>query len=206
MGIQEQAFINGEGNAWYHRNKYKPHDELMIPLLIRNEVVPSGILELGCSDGWRLEALRKHFGDVRCHGIEPSQDAVKKGNSKPGINVWEGTAAEMSQATNYNLIIVGFCLYVTSPGEVSRVVANIDRCLWEGGHLVIHDFDPDHVHRVKYEHEEGIFSYKMDWSKLWLAIPNYELVEKIKPTGDTAMWLLRKKSMEETWPLEELIR
>lgn len=204
MGTQEQAFVNGEGNAWYHRNKHKERKDLMVPMLIRNEVAPGRVLELGCSDGWRLELFKKSFSDVTCYGIEPSQDAVKRSQRRDGITVWEGTAADMRRDTNYNLIIVGFCLYVTSPGEVSQVVCNIDRSLWEGGHLIIHDFDPDHVHRVKYEHEDDIYSYKMDWSKLWLAIPNYELLEKIKPDEDTAIWLLRKRTVDETWPLEEL--
>src|SRR5262249_17406472 len=98
------------------------------------------------------------------------------------------------------------CLYVTDPSELSGVVARADRALEVDGYLVIHDFDPDHHHRVRYEHREGLFSWKMDYSELWLAYPQYQLIDKVKPDNDTAIWLLRKNSIDDTWPVEVLVR
>jgi N-acylneuraminate cytidylyltransferase len=208
VSFQEKAFVNGEGNAWYHRNKHKSRRDAVLPLLIKHDVRPSSVMEFGCSDGWRLNGIKQHFQGVTCYGVDPSRDAINDGRARHGdITLYEGTAALAQQDTRvFSLMIFGFCLYVTDPSELSGVVARADRALDVGGHLVIHDFDSDHPHRVKYEHKEGLFSWKMDYSKLWLANPQYKLIDKVKPDKDTAVWLLRKNSIDDMWPVEELVR
>jgi hypothetical protein len=201
MGQQEDAFLNGEANAWYHRNKNKHRDDEILPILKSLQIVPEEVIEFGCGDGWRLSGIKKAFPDATCWGLDPSRDAVYAGGVKhPDINIRNGVASGF-WAMNGDLMIFGFCLYVTDPTELFRTAFHSDYALVDGGHLIIHDFDPEYPHKVPYHHAPGLFSYKMDYSKLWLANPAYSLVVKNTFDDGTAVWVL-KKDTNAGWPEE----
>lgn len=201
MGRQESEFLNGEGDQWHARNKDKPYDNS------RNEIIacaipePSSILEIGCGDGRYLADLQNLY-DCKCVGLEPSDAAIISGRKEhPGLTFICGTASYRFLLKEYDLVIYGFCLYLCDRSSLSNIVWVGDGALKNGGHLVIHDFDPDHPHRVPYHHMEGLFSYKQDHSKLWLANPAYSLVIKAKMNDGTALWVL-KKDIAAGWPMD----
>lgn len=203
MGYQENIFLNGEGNAWYHRNKNKQRPDEILPILIKLAIKPLDVAEFGCGDGWRLAGIKHAFPSATCWGLDPSKDAIHAGSLKyPDINLREGVASGF-WAMKYDLVIFGFCLYVTDPLELFRVTFHSDYALFNHGHIIIHDFDPDHAHKVTYHHEPGLFSWKMDYSKLWLANPAYSLVHKEVISDGTAIWVL-KKDIAAGWPEEQL--
>lgn len=178
---QSDVFLSGEGDAWFHRNKAKlgkrdPVSDLLglLPL-----IRPKRVLEVGCANGWRLKKLQATYG-CRVSGIDTSADAVAEavenglddvchGKFGPGLHAWLGGT--------FDMIIFGFCLYVTEPRDWFKMVAESDRLLADGGHLVIHDTlggdSATGYYAVPYSHKEGLLSYHVDFAELWNGHPWY---------------------------------
>lgn len=176
---QAQSFLGGEGDQWHQRNRESPMNPSILAAL---EVLsPKKVLEIGCGTGRYLEALRGHWG-ADCTGIDPSADAIMYGRHLyPRLTLKQGTAEDMSleymNHRHYDLVIFGFCLYLLDRSDLFWTVAYADAILNAGGHIAIHDFHPGEEPRVvPYHHRPGLYSYKMDYSSLWLANPAYRLV------------------------------
>lgn len=199
MGKQENIFAESEGDAWFARNFWKMQDQIKddpVLAIIREHLSPvwNGV-EFGCSNGWRLNEL-DHQGWITqmAFGIDPSLAAIANGTPRfPDLILRRGTMTSHPLGANsVQLVIYGFCLYVCDPEELCEVVTQGDNILEDGGHLIIHDFDAEFPHSVPNKHVEGLMTYKMDWSRLWLANPAYKLVAKRVITDGTAVWLLKK--------------
>jgi len=204
MGVQSQAFMNGEANAMHHRNKHKKRPDEIVPLLEELSINPTDAIEFGCGDGRRLALIRDRYPHARLIGADPSRDAIYSASQKHStIKFVQETCAQNHNWDQYDLIIFGFCLYLCDRHEIQGIAANANSMLQDGGYLIIHDFDPEHAHKVPYEHEEGLFSYKMDHSKLWLSNPAYTLLKKVTYADETAVWVL-KKDVEAGWPIQTL--
>ncbi len=194
---QSDAFLSGEGDAWFQRNRDKlgkrdPVSDLLglLPL-----IRPKRVLEIGCSNGWRLKKLREKYG-CRVSGIDTSGDAVAEatasgledichGKFGPGPHAWLGGT--------FDMIIFGFCLYVTEPRDWFKVVAESDRLLADGGHLIIHDFVPPNRPFAKpYEHKTGALSYHVDFVSLWCGHPWYQEYDSAENGDDERVTILRK--------------
>lgn len=78
---QNMIFQNGEGDQWYERNKEKliPKDDFVCRMIENIGVYPQRIVELGCSNGYRLEYLRKKY-HATCYGYDISKEAIKAGS------------------------------------------------------------------------------------------------------------------------------
>jgi len=203
MGKQEDIFAEGEGDAWFSRNFWKMQDEeAHDPVFaMMKQSMPSthigAILEFGCSNGWRLEKLREYYGWTCC-GLDPSAGAIANGKARfPEIHLDRGTVTgHPFTSDNFGLVIYGFCLYVCDPEEHFEIATQGNNILKDGGYIIIHDFDPEFPHSVPNKHVDGLMTYKMDWSKLWLANPAYKLVAKNAMPDGTAVWLLQKNQKE----------
>lgn len=207
MGKQETIFLNSEGDAWHDRNKEKPFSSLTDPVIQeikhRLTITHCDILEIGCGQGRRIGRLQQETSGF-CMGIDPSPLAIGTAlEHTAGVDFIIGGAADLPKDWHFHLIIYGFCLYVCDREDLQKIASNGDDILQYNGHIIIHDFDPDYPHKVPYHHVPGLFSYKMDYSKLWLANPAYSLVTKTKLGDGTAVWVL-KKDIEAGWPLEQL--
>ncbi len=208
MGKQETEFLKSEGDAWFERNKDKLWEEINDPVLasIKDNglhISNINIVEFGSGRGHRLGVLELISG-ARCVGIEPSDDAnLAAMKFWPKVRFIKGTANERHLSPTSDLVIYGFCLYLCDRESLSSIVSAGDLALQDGGHLIIHDFDPEYPHKVPYHHKDGLFSYKMDYSKLWLANPAYSLVSKTTIPDGTAVWVL-KKDIAAGWPEEKL--
>src|SRR5262249_15784093 len=156
---------------WYARNFLNlvdPNDPITKLVYEITDNQPRGwdVLEYGCANGWRLHGINNMIPS-RCRGVDPSKQAIKDGQIKyPGIRLEVGTV--MKEFDDIDIMIYGFCLYLADRHKLSHIAGIGDAGLADGGHLIIHDFDPDHAHMVKYHHRIGLFSHKMDYSKLWL--------------------------------------
>lgn len=195
---QSQIFLESEGRAWYERNKDKlaPKDDPVCDLIKRAGIAPNNVVEFGCANGWRLDRLSHEYG-CNVYGVDPYSRWP---------NVIEGTAADAIPASwnnKFDLVIYGFCLYLVDREDLFKVVWNGDRILQDGGYLVIHDFFPTENHKRKYKHCEGLFSYKMDHSNLWLANPTYNLCGISGIDSDGVAVVILKKNIEKGWPLRE---
>lgn len=206
MGEQSEAFLRGEGNAWYHRNKTKKREDEVIPILMELGIEPRSVLEIGCSDGRRLAVMQHYYPSAKLKGIDPSEDAIYAANKKTsGIVFCKDTANDVTgSGAEYDLVIFGFCLYLVDRDALTKMVRNVDYMLEEWGHIIIHDFDPSHPHKIRYEHDPSFFSYKMDHSALFLCNPTFRLIKKVVFPDQTAIWVIQKISTEEAYPEEEL--
>ena len=84
---QKNIFLDHEANAWYERNK-KHYDNIdgksgVLDYILKTNYIRSceNILEVGCSNGYHLNLISKHF-NAKGYGIEPSSTAIDIGKNK----------------------------------------------------------------------------------------------------------------------------
>lgn len=182
---QRDVFLASEGNAYFSRNDHAhdPGGDPVLRAMDAMQLKPADVLEIGCADGWRLEAMRAR-GIRNCTGLDPSGEAVAAGRQRfPQLRLEQGTADSLPfAAAAFDVIVFGFCLYLVDRADLFRVVSEADRTLREGGSVLIYDFDPPAPCRNPYRHRPGIYSYKMSYEKLFCANPAYVLTYKAQTT------------------------
>jgi len=179
MSSQKETFINSEADEWFNRNadscsSGKPEAHVPLKVMKEVELHPNRVLEIGCGNGVRLEQVRQAF-DCECYGIDPSSKAIQDGGDRfPHLHLSEGTAETLPfEDDAFDTIIFGFCLYLCDRKDLFRIAFEADRCLRDGGTLVVIDFQPPFPYRNRYSHREGIYSYKMNYGKMFLWNPAY---------------------------------
>lgn len=202
MVKQKDVFLSGEGDAWFERNRarlglYDPVTEL----IQREGIRPKCVLEVGCANGWRLAKLRDLY-DCEVFGVEPSMKAAMEAATLR-VPVHQMTASTLPVRNGgFDMIIYGFCLYLTDPDDWLMIAAEGDRALATGGHIVIHDFGwVRKPYGRRYEHNDKITAYHVDFSQLWLSHPAYERIAD-GPTSaqDDCVRILRKQHRMEVLP------
>lgn len=183
---QKDAFLAYEADNWYLRNRaaeYIPENDVVIKVLKEYAAEPTNTLEIGCSTGYRLYAISKNFIGAQVTGIEPSQEAITYGKEKyPEVNFVTGTADDMSalKTATFDLVIIGFVLYVVDRDILFKVIAETDRVLKDGGILMIVDFFSEKPARNPYEHIKDIdaYSFKQNYEETFIASKLYHLLDK----------------------------
>jgi ubiquinone/menaquinone biosynthesis C-methylase UbiE len=176
---QKDIFSSVEGNMFYERNKTKlkcSDDDPIIQGIAHLELYPKKILEIGCSNGWRLNLLNKIYKSY-CWGIDPSADAIKQGKKEfKEVNLEKGTADALPYENQmFDMIIFGFCLYLCDRSDLFKIAYETDRVLMDLGNIIILDFHPAFQYRNPYTHHAGLYSYKMNYSNMFLWNPAYVL-------------------------------
>lgn len=185
---QSKIFLESEGNNWFERNKLTVNSKMSHHgiEIIKRTLAPykkniNNILEIGCSNGAKLEDLCKFFSATGS-GIDPSAAAIKNGNATlatHNIQLQVSTASNLSyKDSTFDLVYFGFCLYLTDRNELFKAVAEADRVLKNGGFLAMLDFDPAQRHKRAYHHKAGLFSYKTSYADFFMAGGHYYLVAK----------------------------
>ena len=177
MHFQRDAFLQSEGDAWFDRNaaRLDGSDDPVLKAIEQLQIAASDALEIGCSNGWRLDKLSQR--GVACSGVDPSEKAVLTGSER--INLKVGTADHLPFADrSFDLVIFGFCLYLIDPALHFRCVAEADRVLAESGFLIIYDFMTPRPYYNDYVHLSGVHAHKMQFSNYFLANPAYSLVHR----------------------------
>jgi SAM-dependent methyltransferase len=179
---QKHIFLESEGDAWFARNQQHLRaldQDIVLSTLREVGVAPKSVLEIGCANGYRVASICKEFGATGC-GIDPSAMAVTDGRCRyPSLSLGVGTADRLPFAEGqFDLVIFGFCLYLVDPRLHLRCVAEADRVLADGGLLAIYDFIEPIPFQNKYVHREGVRSYKMEFSRYFLASPAYRLLRR----------------------------
>lgn len=199
---QTERLLEREADQWLERNRANLGQRDPITDMIHETgLKPKSVLEIGCSNGWRLKKLRDEFG-CEVAGVEPSEMGVDEAWEN-GINVLRGTADKLFFRDNqFDLIIFGFCLYFCEPQDLFRIVAESDRVLKDNSYLMIWDFISPKPFKRVYSHDKEVWSYHHEPSKLWLAHPGYHKAhEKFYPHNFEAVTLLYKH-METAFPAE----
>ncbi|WP_148316845.1 class I SAM-dependent methyltransferase [Achromobacter xylosoxidans] len=186
QSTQKSVFTSGqEGDRYFSRNEgiyaaMVDADELSIPNSVYASYIRAGdaVLEIGSSSGTNLDALRRATGCAG-FGIDPSAKAISSGSAlHPGLNLSVGTADKLEFPDHsFDFILFGFCLYLVDRDLLSRVVAEADRCLKDGGFLGITDFAPDVPTKRPYAHRSGVFTHKYQYERMFTAFPHFSVVE-----------------------------
>lgn len=185
MKTQKEIFKASEGDQWYIRNKEtyentKNENDIIIQSLLQIEIFPKKILEIGCSNGSRLNNYYKIFS-AECFGIDPSIMAIENGTQEyPNIKLKVGTADLLPFEDNkFDMIIFGFSLYLCDRKDLFKIAFEADRCLSNKGNIIIKDFHPPFPYKNFYKHEVDIYSFKMNYSKLFSWNPIYNEIFSI---------------------------
>ncbi len=210
---QTNEFLSGEGDKWLKRNRKKlnpANDPILLTIESLAGFPKKGkCLEIGCSNGWRLKELHKRY-DMYTWGADPSQEAIEEAKGTKGIVDAKVTTARNVRKyfpRNFDVVIYGFCLYLCEREDLFLSIASGDDVLKEGGLMIVHDFDTSYPCKNPYHHKAGLWSYKQDYAKMFLANPAYsQLFAKEFPETHnrprTKVSIMRK-SIERGWPLCE---
>ena len=181
MQSQKTAFLVSEGDAYFDRNpkQIDCDKEPIIASMNDLGIKPSSILEIGSSSGARLNCIQKLSG-AECHGVDPSAKAVEYGRAHyPNINLLQGSADNLAfPGGRFDLVIFGFCLYLCDPSDYFRIAQEADRVLRDKGFLIIKDFTSAVPLKGTYNHLPGVFSHKLDWTKMFVWNPAYRLLSR----------------------------
>ena len=94
------------------------------------------------------------------------------------IHLQEGISSRLPYNENeFDVVMIGFSLYVTPRVMISDTILEINRVLKQGGFIILTDFDtPLRCRRVNV-HNKEMFVYKENYAELFLSM-GYSLVEK----------------------------
>lgn len=208
---QKDRFLEAEGDAWFERNRvsvsqrdYESND-LVARAVLRCLALESHIrrpdsnrnkiLEIGCGEGSRLAWLKENsLSD--CYGIDPSKRAISEAREK-GVRAEVGTADSLPFSDNFfDIVIFGFCLYLCDRDDLFTVAREANRVLKGSSWVIIQDFFSNSDFRNHYAHSEGIYSFKMDYRKLFDWHPNYSCIshevfshDALRFTDDKGEWV-----------------
>ncbi|PKP60155.1 MAG: class I SAM-dependent methyltransferase [Candidatus Altiarchaeales archaeon HGW-Altiarchaeales-2] len=185
MKTQDEIFKEFEGDGWFDRNKDKigakesVSSDLPIKLIDLYNLKPKKCLEIGCSNGWRLDEIYKRI-NCECIGIEPSKKAVDEGRKKfKNIQFFNSTADSIPlDDASVDLLIINFVFHWVDRKTLLKTVYEIDRILKDKGYLIIGDFYPDYPTKVKYHHlpDENIFTFKQNYTDIFISTSCYKMI------------------------------
>ena len=181
---QDNVFLNSEGDNWFKRNMNglegaQDHD-FVINLIQLYNITPKNVLEIGASNGWRLNEINRIY-DCNCIAVEPSELAIEAGKEKyPDIEFHRAVANELpfDNDRKFDLVIINFVFHWIGREQLFKSVSEIDRVISDSGFLIIGDFMPDSPNKVKYHHikDEGVWTYKQDYTRLFTSSNIYKLI------------------------------
>lgn len=124
----------------------------------------------------------KDILDCSISGIEPSSDAVSEGNRMFFNNenvLIKGTSDQLPyDDESVDVVLFGVSLFWIGRKYLFRSIFEADRILKEGGYLLITDFDTTIPFKRVNSHNKDAWTFKMNYSKLYLSNPQYYLIEK----------------------------
>lgn len=183
---EERFFLKSEADAWYKRNEHalvpaKRTGDIPLTIIRRHKLTPKGVLEVGSSNGWRLEALRKYQPRASYVGVDPSRAAIQEGKKRfPKLSFHRGVASALPIKKVFDLVLIIFVLHWVSREKLFASLCEIDRAVAEGGYLLVSDFLPRKSFRNRYHHlKGGVYTWKMDYGALFEATGNYRKVERL---------------------------
>lgn len=212
--MQSQIFAEREGDQWFARNRSNGHAldaavDFPLRLISMFRLRPTSVLEVGACNGARLARLADLYSSSVV-AVEPSSRAIADGlNRFPGVEFVQATADAIPMERTFDLVIVHFVFHWVGRPELLKAVAEVDRLLADGGHLIIGDFHPNAPTKVRYHHlpQEQVYTYKQNYAAIFLALGMYVQLGMIG--GDhahpgspasaeshdrIATWLLQKQS------------
>lgn len=202
---QKDIFLSSEGNAWFDRNhdcikaienwEFDPIVRAVTCFDVFDSAKPKKLLEVGCGNGQRLRWLKQNQS-IECYGVDPSTKAIVAAQGL-GIDAREGTADCLEFPNEiFDYVCFGFCLYLCDRDDLFRIAMEAHRVLKKQSWLIIHDFYAKVPTKRPYHHKEGIYSFKMDYRKVFDWHPDFTCCyhkvghhKSLEWTDDTDEWV-----------------
>ena len=185
---ESRVWYETEGSAWYSRNRDRLGQgrDYPLELLERFDVRVTCILDVGCSNGWRLERLRQRY-NCWCAGVDVSGEAINEGlRAYPGLVLSRRYAHDLPWSDGlFECVIMSFVLHWVDRSKLLATFAEIDRVLKPGGYLVLSDFLPDEPTKRAYRHQAGLWTWKLNYPALLEDTGCYDSVASIVYNHDT---------------------
>ncbi|MFA6305717.1 MAG: class I SAM-dependent methyltransferase [Candidatus Gracilibacteria bacterium] len=149
---------------------------------------PASVLEVGCANGWRLALLQERYG-AACCGCDVSEAAIADGRERyPDVFLSLAAAHYMLYRDKaFDVVIFSFVLHWIDRPRLASVIAEADRVLAPGGHLIVVDFLPLWPTKRRYHHRQDVeaWTYKQDYAACWLSLGTYTQRRRILFNHDT---------------------
>ena len=176
--VQANLFSQSEGDRWYLRGRTALSNMKGDPVLAQlatSRLEATSILEIGASNGWRLDAMKAFYPQARLCGLEPSALAIQ--NAAPELEIKRGTAERLPwEADTFDLVIFGMCLNCCDRPDLFLIASEANRVLRDRGHLIIYDFHVPRAYRNANAHHEALQTYKQDYALMFSWNPAYRVV------------------------------
>ena len=157
--IIKKASVNNHKRNRHERIEIASKKNLVFKIILKNNIKPKKILEIGCSTGFLLEGLRQNY-NCKAYGIDTSKNAITEGKKLfKKINLTHGMFENSKiKKLKYDLIICGFFLFMLPPTKILNLFSIIDESLNPGGYVVINDFfNKNKSFKIKdYKHEKSL--------------------------------------------------
>jgi ubiquinone/menaquinone biosynthesis C-methylase UbiE len=177
--MNKNIFINCEGNNWFLRNKdiILQNKDIILQNFDVTKYNNMNILEVGCSNGWRLNELYNINHTNNYYGFDPSEDSIKYGlNNFKDINLFVDTIDNINLTDNFcDIILIPFVFMYVDRNLLLKSIAEIDRILKNNGLLIITDFYSNRQRKNLYKHIQNMYIYKQNYYEIFLSTKNYFL-------------------------------
>ena len=173
-------------NNWFYRNKkniINQNDDEHINELIRiNNLKAKNILEIGCSNGYKLIQYKELLKSNNCFGVDLSREAILDGKKRyKNLKLLNLSSLDINKIKlNFDLIICGFFLYQLDRNLIFQQFDLIYKKLNKNGYLLIRDFDPLFKHTNTDFNNKKLRTFKMNYDNLLTESGLFELIYKIK--------------------------
>jgi len=173
-------------NNWFYRNKkniINHNDDEYINELIRiNNLKAKNILEIGCSNGYKLIKYKELLKSNNCFGVDLSKEAILDGKKRyKNLKLLNLSSLDINKIKlNFDLIICGFFLYQLDRNLIFQQFDLIYKKLNKNGYLLIRDFDPLFKHTNTDFNNKKLRTFKMNYDNLLTESGLFELIYKFK--------------------------
>lgn len=187
--MNKDIFIKEEGDNYFDRNikNLNNKNDIILKNIDIQNTNNKNILEIGCSNGWRLNELYNLNNLNNYYGFDPSQNAISYGKENfKNINLFIGTADNINLQDNFcDIILVPFVFMYVDRSLLMKTFYQIDRILKNDGIIIITDFYSNRQRKNLYKHQNNIYIYKQNYFDIFLATKNYFLNKLISFSHNT---------------------
>lgn len=184
--MNKNIFQNGEGDCYFSRNiSIYENDEITSNDIIikniqniRKPLEKLNILEIGCSSGFRLNALNNLFPNNNYFGFDPSKDAIhyaKQNYNNINFEILTCDDINFYEDKKFDIIMIPFVMVYIDRELLLKSISEIDRILKNNGILIITDFYSNRPRKNIYKHTDNTFIYKQNFFEIFLSTNNYFL-------------------------------
>ena len=148
-------------------------------------------MEVGCSDGRNAPLILEHVCEYT--GIDPSPIAVAEGLNN-GFNLKTGWAHSFKLDKKFDIIILGFFMYLTSPEHWFNIAQNVYTHLKTDSFIIITDFYADEIEKKFMTTIPSMNIHKFNFNRMFnwhpsiKTISNQVITENITDHNDTDLW------------------